>query len=81
MIVSNFPDFSNSKKRVVFMEKNGIYLAWGYADTLEKAKDITETGAWLCAKDIEEEPKGLELTLEQIAEKFNVPVDKIKIKK
>ena len=29
-------------KRVVFMEKRGVFLAWGKAETLEEAENITE---------------------------------------
>lgn len=36
---------------------------------------------WRYAREVDEEPEVLELTLDDIAEKYNVSVDKIKIKK
>ena len=51
--------------------KNGLYVSY-------EEKDDWDPTAWLHCKPI---PETLELTLEQIAEKFNVSVDKLKIKK
>ena len=78
MLVSDYSDFSESKERVVLMEKNGKYIAWDGAATFEAAEKTTETNTWNYAKDIDE-PTILELTLEQIAEKFQTEVENIKI--
>ena len=80
MKVSNQPittkeDFKYANKRVVFMKKNDIFIAWFDADTIEKSENITSTTCWNYAVDLdwkpEEEKKPLKLTMEQIAEKFN----------
>jgi len=71
------------KKRVVFMEKNGQYLAWHNAETIEDSEKEMETVCWDFAEDIEEEPKKLptiELTLEDIAKLKGCEVEQIKIK-
>jgi hypothetical protein len=67
-------------KRKVFAKKNGMFIAWFGANTDEDAKKSISTTAWHIAKEIEE-LKELELTLEEIAEKFGVSVESIKIKK
>jgi uncharacterized secreted protein with C-terminal beta-propeller domain len=64
-------------KRVVFMEKNNIYLAWESAETLEDAKKVSSTAAWLYAKEVEEETT--EITIEEIAKLLNKPKHLIKI--
>ena len=82
MLVSMGKNISGQEwfKRKVFMEKNGRFLAWTGADTDEEAIRSTSCTGWKYAKEIEE-PKDIELTLEQIAEKFGVSVESIKIKK
>ena len=40
-------------RRVVLMEKCGIYLAWNDAETFEEAEKETELVTWEFAKDIE----------------------------
>ena len=53
MLVSNNPD--NPKvycRRVVFMKKNGKYLAWDSAETIEDAKESMSVIIWDYAKDI-----------------------------
>ena len=86
MKVSRFPintkeDFKNASTRVVFIEKCGKFIAWLNEDTIEKSENVTTTTAWNYAVDLdwqpEEEKKPLKLTMEQIAEKFNV--EKIEI--
>jgi hypothetical protein len=67
-------------KRKVFMQKNGKFISWSNAYTDEDVAVTSITRTWKYAKEIEE-PKELELTLEQIAEKFGVSVESIKIKK
>ena len=86
MRVSNKPietleDFKNANTRVVFMEKCGKFIAWLHINTIEKSENVTSTAVWNYAVDLdwqpEEEIKPLKLTMEQIAEKFNV--EKIEI--
>ncbi len=78
MMVSNNGDAWT--KRVVFMEKCSKFIAWQNAETIEKAQTIVSTSNWSYAKDIEE-PKILEVTIDEIADKFGVNVKDIKIKK
>ena len=74
MSVSN--DKMTWGKRVVFMEKNGGFLAWGFAETLEEAEKIVITTFWKYAKEIEP----IEVTLEEIAEWKGVNKEQIIIK-
>ena len=78
MMVKN--DGSTWFKRKAFMQKNGKFITWFSAETDEEVLNTECTSRWVYAKEIEE-PKELELTLEQIAEKFGVSVESIKIKK
>lgn len=66
-------------KRVIFMEKNGWYLAWNIAETLEDAEKFIGINAWKYAREIEENPI-VEITLEEIAKLKGVSVDQIRIK-
>lgn len=68
------------RKRVVFMKKSGKFLAWDAAESIEEAEYEVYTGAWLFAREIQPVPT-LELTLDEIAKKFNVSPEQIKIKK
>ena len=86
MKVSMFPiktkeDLYYTINRVVFIEKNNKFIAWGKATTLEEAEYETEVFTWGYAVDLdwqpEEETKPLKITMEQIAEKFNA--EKIEI--
>lgn len=45
------------KKRVVFMEKNGNYLAWTNSETFSAAEKCSNVSYWTYAKDIEPEPE------------------------
>ncbi len=78
MMVSN--DQFNWQKRKVITEKNGKFIAWSYAVTDKEVLQEILTSPWLYAKEIEE-VHPVELTLEEIAEKFGVNVNQIKIKK
>jgi hypothetical protein len=80
MLVSN--DSIRWIKRKVFMTRNNKFLAWSVAENDKEVNNVTETSTWRYAKEIE--PKiefNLELSLEEIAEKFGVNVEQIKIKK
>ena len=63
-------------KRVVFMEKNGGFLAWEAAETLEEAENATVSSFWKYAKEFEP----VEVTLEEIAEWKGVSKEQIIIK-
>lgn len=58
-----------TQKRVVFMEKNGHFLAWNAAESIEEAKEKVEVFTWKYAKDIEVEKieEVVELTIEDIS--------------
>ena len=75
MLVSD--DKTKWYKRVVFMEKNGGFLAWGFFETLEEAEKIVSTTFWKYAKEIEP----VEVTLEEIAEWKGTIKEQITIKK
>ena len=84
MLVSD--DNKNWRKRVVQFERSirdiNYYFAWNDAETLEDSLEQTRLVDWKFAKEIEpEQPKVIELTLEEIAEKFGVEVNNLKIKK
>lgn len=57
MMVSNFPISEKDKgyKRVVFMEKQGKYLAWQYSETIEESEKEVETCTWTYAVDVPKE--------------------------
>ena len=74
MLVSG--DKINWQKRVVFMEKCGMFLAWGKAETLEEAENITVPVPWKYAREIEP----IEVTLEDIAKWKGVNKEQIIIK-
>jgi hypothetical protein len=78
MWVSNYSEFMDKVKRVVFMEKKGKYLAWLGGETIEGAECVTNVATWPYAKDIEE-PK--EYTMQEIADALKIDVNDLKIKK
>ena len=63
-------------KRVVFMEKCGVFFAWNKAETLEEAENITDPVPWNYAKEFEP----VEVTLEEIAEWKGTSKEQIIIK-
>ena len=63
-------------KRVVFMEKCGVFLAWNQAETLAEAENITDPIPWKYAKEL----KPIEVTLEDIAKWKGVSKEQIIIK-
>lgn len=65
--------------QVVYMEKCGKFLAWANAETIEDSLTEVSSLSWEFAKDIEKLVP-LELTLDQIAEKFGVNINFLKIK-
>lgn len=64
-------------KRVVFMKKCDMFLAWDNAETIENAEFTYSVSAWRYAKEL---PEKVELTKSEIAEKFGIPVDQLVIK-
>jgi len=60
--------------RVVFGRKEGQYLAWDDADTLEDAKNAYNPIVWNHARPIK-----TKLTLKQVAEKFGLEEGEIEI--
>ena len=85
MMVSNYPitKGNNGKKRVVFMEKQGTYLAWANAETIEAAEKETCIALWKFAVDVpKENPKKVEMIkkveeLKSSIEKMQKQVDEI----
>ena len=69
-------DYYSWCKRVVFMEKCGVFLAWDKAETLEEAENITVPVHWNYAKKLEP----VEVTLEEIAKWKGVIKEQIIIK-
>src|SRR5690554_3378523 len=52
MEVSIYKDFRSPWERVVFMKKNGMYLAWKGAETFDEADSEVEVTPWPYARDI-----------------------------
>ena len=57
-------------KRVVFMEKNGKYVAWNRAETIQESEEEFNAVGWDYAKDTEE-PKEITITLSDINSKMD----------
>lgn len=76
MMVSN--DEEEWHKRKVFAKKGDMFVACLYPEKMTIGIDLVVN--WKFAKEIEE-VRPLEVTLEEIAEKFGVNVNQIKIKK
>ena len=74
MLVSD--DKKKWKKRVVFIEIYGGFVAWDRAETLLDAEKAKEAVFWKYAKDIEP----IEVTLEEIAEWKGINKEQIIIK-
>ena len=70
-------DNKSWRKRKLLKEENGVFITWSYV-TEEEIRQQIKTCSWNYMKEIE---PIIELTLKQIAEKFRVPVDNLKIKK
>ena len=75
MLVSN--DGDSWKRRVVFMKKCDMFLAWASAETIKESEGIYEVTSWYYAKEL---PEKVELTKSEIAEKFGISIDKLVIK-
>lgn len=73
MEVSNFADFPLKTRRVVFMEKNNVFLAWGSSETWEEAEKTNQVTSWKYARDIKEEL--VHLTFKDISDGKGVGID------
>jgi hypothetical protein len=54
MLVNNYNNIKTATKRVVFMIKNGEYIAWDTVQTVEESEKVTITCTWSCAWEVEE---------------------------
>jgi len=73
-------DYKNNKwsTRVLIMEKNGKYVCWNKAETIEEAKKETYTTRWNFMREL---PEKRVITMQEIAEKFSIDVEQIEIEK
>ena len=74
MLVSD--DGNSWHRRVVFMKRCGRYISWIDAETIEESENIYKTTSWGYAKELTEK---VEITKSQIADKFGIQIDLIKI--
>jgi hypothetical protein len=65
-------------KRVFIMEKNGKFICWDKAQTIEEAESVTHAIAWNFMREV---PEKRVITMQEIAEKFNIDVELIEIEK
>ena len=68
-------DGNSWHKRVVFMEKNGKFLAWAAAESIEEAEHKVHTCVWEFAREIDE-PE--EMTLEEVCKELGREIKIIK---
>lgn len=61
-------------RRVVFMGKEGVYLAWSSGETMDEVEKVFDVTSWKYAREIE---PVLQVTLEEVAKKFGVREVKI----
>jgi len=71
-------EYDDWKNRVLIMEKNGKFICWGNAQTIEEAESVTHTIVWRFMREI---PEKRVITMREIAEKFNIDVEQIEIEK
>ena len=64
MLVSNYDTIKSAIKRVVFMKKNGQYLAWCLSTTLEEADKEIDINSWHYAWEVEEQTFPITITEE-----------------
>jgi hypothetical protein len=64
------------KRRVLIKMVNGMPLCWKKAETLEEAKNDVDTFTWNFIREL---PTKTVLTKQQIAEKFGVEIENLKI--
>jgi hypothetical protein len=61
-------DKRDKRKRVVFMEKGGQFIAWAGATTLEGAESVNQPMVWDYAEDVNETEEALEMIDNRIDE-------------
>lgn len=66
------------KNRVLIMEKNGKFICWDKAQTIEEAEKENYVKTFWFMREI---PEKRVITIQEIAEKFNIDVELIKIEK
>lgn len=76
MEVSDFPDFSSSLKRVVFMATKGRFFVWNNAKTIEDAEKELGVSSYKYAREVS---PLIEVSKKEIAEWKGVSVDRINI--
>lgn len=82
MMVSDQPitKHNNGKKRVVFCHNpilSSPYLTYDFTEAIDEVQQAETWSSWKYAKDI---PEKVELTFEQIAEKFGLDIEQVEIK-
>lgn len=65
-------------KRVVLAKKGEMFIAWMNAETLEEAEDEKDVRTWYLAREVQEHR---EISIQEIADKFGIPVEEVRIKK
>jgi hypothetical protein len=68
MLVNDVNNIMTSIPRVVFMIKNGKYLGWLGANTIEEAEKVTEIFSWHYAWEVEEHTFPITITEKQYNE-------------
>jgi hypothetical protein len=80
MLVSDNNNINHSIERVVFMEKNGMFLTWFKAKTIAESEETADVSTWKYAWDISVKQVSVkEVTIDEIAEKFGVNPKNLKI--
>jgi len=80
MMVRDLPDRKWLKRVVVCANKTGC-VAYNIIEELDDLHDGTEFIKWRFYKEVEPETKFMELTIDEIAERFGVSASQISIKK
>ena len=65
MLVSDTNSKKKAVKRVIFMIKNGKYLGWLSANTIEESERVTETFSWPYAWEVKEQTFPITITEKQ----------------
>jgi hypothetical protein len=68
MLVSDVDDIETASKRVIFMVKNGKYLGWEGAKTIEESERVIEVFSWDYAWEVEEQTFPITITEKQYNE-------------
>jgi hypothetical protein len=60
--------------RVLIREKKGKFLCWGFAETIEEAKSTNTVSIWNFMREV---PEPKIITMQEIADKFNIDIKQI----